>query len=1014
MAVLENWEHLVYLARRHDVGFPSILPTSDVRDHVRAILVSCIDRPERLNALIAALREMISEISEAVGYFESVKQKAQGTGSAPFERQPAPRSTHGREDPAAVLRDSLVTALLDVPFMPALPDRRLLIALIRRDCLALPGIPERSETRLHTVEIVLACMATPGGLAALRDALMTMSPEAPAVARIRMLIESVSLISVLSESDIGSARTLLGETERILGERSVHWRDALFIRGLDLKVLGGANLADYFLSQAGAFWELGDPVPGIVLLQTLSALVGEPLSAELDSLVNRYSGLLSLPFDAGSPGASRPDGGPDWEWQSRVLVMGEGAVGKSSVVRALFGLAHNPGQPTTHGLNISSLNLRHPSVDDVDMRLDVWDFGGQEIYHSTHQFFLADSALYIIVASARMSLEANRLDYWLQLVSARAPGSPIVIVLTHASDRPVVFDEESVMQKYRQVRACCSVDCATNYALEDLKTQVAVAASSLPLMGARMPEAWSAAGQALTRLGDGEYQITASRMHDVMRGCGIVDEDERRFLARTLHQRGRILHYPDIPELADSVILDPAIVSKLITDLLELPAITHRSGYINDSDLSEAWGDVGQAGRSFLLSLVFRFDLGYPVRDAPDGTIGILVNRLPHRPPDYSASWDRYEQSNDFAQMSISYRLDFFPPGIPAWFLAREHRFLTQYRWKDGAVLADPDNYHVALLTTDHASRTVRLTVRGPVPARFLAVLDDGLNTVFDRYPNLPLTREISCPGHGDGPCPQVFDYQKISAKLASGKHRTYCEESDQPVEISYVLLGIEPTTRELTASDIVERMERIWDSTRRTQQSMAKMYAVIQRAQQIHCPSVFTVSRVKNRFPGRQLYSLNLYCEEPGSWHPLADGAGSYQLSDTSAFLAKSVHFLRRTLHVIAAASPVIQPVLGLAAEELGGIIAHDIGELKVVLADLPDIDGDFEQLGTELRAAVASAPQRRADTEADFRGLREQLLAIDPSARWGGLSHIITPEGLSLYLCHEHWLSYQDDADH
>ena len=35
--------------------------------------------------------------------------------------------------------------------------------------------------------------------------------------------------------------------------------------------------------------------------------------------------------------------------------------------------------------------------NDERVRLNVWDFGGQEIMHATHQFFLTTRSLYLVV-----------------------------------------------------------------------------------------------------------------------------------------------------------------------------------------------------------------------------------------------------------------------------------------------------------------------------------------------------------------------------------------------------------------------------------------------------------------------------------------------------------------------------------------------------------------------------------------------------------------------------------------
>ena len=79
-----------------------------------------------------------------------------------------------------------------------------------------------------------------------------------------------------------------------------------------------------------------------------------------------------------------------------MLIVGEGGAGKTSLLRRLY----QPDQPlptekeTTKGISIH----RHefPLKNGRRFRLNVWDFGGQEIYHATHQFFLTRRSLYLL------------------------------------------------------------------------------------------------------------------------------------------------------------------------------------------------------------------------------------------------------------------------------------------------------------------------------------------------------------------------------------------------------------------------------------------------------------------------------------------------------------------------------------------------------------------------------------------------------------------------------------------
>ena len=112
------------------------------------------------------------------------------------------------------------------------------------------------------------------------------------------------------------------------------------------------------------------------------------------------------------------------QWVSKLLLVGQGGVGKTQLLRRLMGEDFDNSIPTTHGIEVRKLELAHPEEKDVDMQLNAWDFGGQEIYHATHQFFLTNRSLFLLVWNAGHGFEQGKLYYWLDAIQARAPESP--------------------------------------------------------------------------------------------------------------------------------------------------------------------------------------------------------------------------------------------------------------------------------------------------------------------------------------------------------------------------------------------------------------------------------------------------------------------------------------------------------------------------------------------------------------------------------------------------------------
>ena len=123
-------------------------------------------------------------------------------------------------------------------------------------------------------------------------------------------------------------------------------------------------------------------------------------------------------------------------FEAKLLVVGEGNVGKTSLVAAFRGTSFVNDRPTTHGIQISPLILQHPNLD-LDMTLRAWDFGGQEVYRVSHQFFFTRRALYLVVWNPREGQEQDEVEGWLRRRIRLRVGrnAHILLAATHCEDR---------------------------------------------------------------------------------------------------------------------------------------------------------------------------------------------------------------------------------------------------------------------------------------------------------------------------------------------------------------------------------------------------------------------------------------------------------------------------------------------------------------------------------------------------------------------------------------------------
>jgi GTPase SAR1 family protein len=711
-------------------------------------------------------------------------------------------------------------------------------------------------------------------------------------------------------------------------------------------------------------------------------------------------------------------GGSTAQWMSKLLVVGEGGVGKTSLVKALCHDTHDPHERSTHGLRITGVRLEHPD-QSVTMSLSTWDFGGQEIYHATHQFFLTDRSLFLLLWNSRLGWEQGRLHYWLDIIKTRAPQSPVFLVATHIHDRPVDLPLTELREQYPQIVASVHVDNAARQGIDELRNALAEQAAALPLMGSEWPTTWFLAAQALRDTP--EDHIAPSRMWRVMAAAGVTYDRHQRYLAQAMHELGDILYDAEDPELNQTVVLHPAWVTEYISRVLDSEEVEQRHGLLSRTHLNELWSDLDTGIRTHFLGMMEKYDLSYRVDSASPDDLSLIVERLQWDIPPYQDRWDEIGARPDTREVRVIYQLNTMPPGIPTWFIARSHRFSQKTHWRTGALFGHGDGRHLALIRADGQRNTVELAVRGPVPASFFSVLNEGFDLTLDRFPGLEIIRKVPC--RCTPSCTELFKFDTLQERLSrTPQHDSIeCHESGERVSIPELLYGISPSDRDPVKA-IAEHLDRvIAQLTDRlvdigfVQRTVLRELRRIQAQQEVRCPSVFVLVPAdrRRRLTGTA-YEIRLYCEEPGAWHRLPEPHGIYPVTEPAEWFRKLGPWLGPLITVLKHAVPLAGPVLGIAVDHLDGQHKADCDLMKELANQLPAEAKHKRELPAELRdrdqpRGATPNPESRATTDADFRAIKAMLAKLDPDEAWGGLSRFTTPEGLVLYLCQDHLDQYR-----
>jgi small GTP-binding protein len=686
-------------------------------------------------------------------------------------------------------------------------------------------------------------------------------------------------------------------------------------------------------------------------------------------------------------------------WSSKLVIVGEGQVGKSCLVDSLEGKDFVKGKATTHALNLSQFQYQHPLLENI-MTLNVWDFGGQDIYHATHQFYLTNHSLFLLVWNARAGYESGKIYKWLETITALAPDSPIFIVATNSSARGADLPKGDISNQYPDKITFFEIDNEERIGIKELKEAIRLKAAELKYMGIGRPKSWINSSSEIKNTSG--YHITKAELKTIFQNNGVSLESYES-LAGYLHDLGEILYYPDEDELSDTIIIKPEWVSKQIAKILDSDELGHNEGFLDKKHLQELWNDISTNMHNKLITLMEKFDLSYKTKD--DKEISLIVEKLKYEEnKEYNNLWNQFNSKN---QISFKYQLDTIPAGIPTWFIARTHRFSMKIHWRFGVLLIDSNKKNMGLLITSPERKEIWLRVKGETPYYFFAQLRDTLELTFNRFEGLKRPAFVPCPGHNGVPCSHFFELTQLEKRLSLETPRQFieCPEALEDVNVMKLIFGLSfAPTNEILVEKIGHEIEKIIKKENKsqtdelikfTQLEFVKSYQKAQEIAEITCPNIFTLKEIKKDLPGIDFtnnYKLQLYCQMPGCNHSIGD---AYDISLPKKWISSIAPYYNKMLKVLKYTLPLAIPGAKSILEES----EFDYQEENISAAQ------EYGKIISENQ--INEIPEHSIDMP--IRQIRKLLNSVDPKNEWAGLRRIVSPEGHILWLCKEHYAEYK-----
>lgn len=477
--------------------------------------------------------------------------------------------------------------------------------------------------------------------------------------------------------------------------------------------------------------------------------------------------------------------------ESKMVIVGQGHVGKSCVLNRLIDNTYTEN-PSTEGIDISPWYFYQ---NGQSYKLNVWDFGGQEIYHSTHQFFLTERSLYLLVWDALAEDEYGRIDYWLKTIQSFAAGSPVIIVVNKC-DRDIGriqrIDEEDYRERFPQIQEVVYISCKDNINIDYLRSRVKSLAINLPLMKTSWLSSWMSVRKKLEQEAKSKNYI---RYGDYLSICASehIENNEALSLIKYLHDLGIVLFYHEDPLLKDLVILSSEWGTDAVYKVLDEQEqfLKGRNGILYMQDLPNIWSDMKRYPESlypYLLNLMERFQLAFKINSTTYLVAELLDNKAIE--PDCGFDFGK--------TLSFYYEYDFIPAGVITRFIVAINFYLktidgVKQCWRKGAYLQYKSAYALVRLYDNITERCIQIKVSG-VYHRDRRELLTKIRTVFDeinsQFKQIRITERIPC--NCDENCDFLFDYETLLRAESMGKPTVECHRSLKDVSIGKLLDGVD------------------------------------------------------------------------------------------------------------------------------------------------------------------------------------------------------------------------------
>jgi internalin A len=474
----------------------------------------------------------------------------------------------------------------------------------------------------------------------------------------------------------------------------------------------------------------------------------------------------------------------------KVLFLGEASAGKTSMVKKLMGEAFDSKESQTHGIRIRKMPFDMADGDKVIAHL--WDFGGQEVMHATHQFFLSQRSVYVLLLNSRNDDQAEK---WLKHAAGFGGRSPILVVLNKIDENPSFqVDNKRLLEKYPQIRGFYRVSAADGQGMDEFREALRLEIERADTRRTPFPVHWLAVKAHFSDM-KADY-IESAEYKQVCLEKDVTKEFSQDVLLKFLHDLGVVINFHNLKNF-DTQILNPLWLTNGVYRIINSKIIGEDTkGLLYEGDFDRVINDPRFQKEGNTSDRVYHYPKGklnYIVRVMQEFELCFQLDTSTYVVPQLLSVQEPDFQLEGAKLHFVLHFPDFLPDSVFPRLMVKLHNYISggniiENAWRTGMILHKPNIFKaLARVRWDKEDQKILVDVCGEERRRFLSFIRETVKEIVGDFTNLKYSELVPIPESKE-----FLDYEGLVEAEKAKEKEVFVWQVKKKLKVEDLLDGVE------------------------------------------------------------------------------------------------------------------------------------------------------------------------------------------------------------------------------